>query len=45
MSKQGGGGVKIERDGRSSAAAIPWWELLGAGVKMNRIERTRREEE
>ncbi len=24
-----------ERDGSSSAMAIPWWELLGAGVKMN----------
>ncbi len=30
-----GGSVKIERDGSSSAVAIPWWELLGAGVQMN----------
>ncbi len=24
--------------GNSSAVAIPWWELLGAGVEINRIE-------
>ncbi len=24
-----------DRDGSSSAVAIPWWELLGEGVKMN----------
>ncbi len=29
------GSVGIERDEGSSAVAIPWWELLGAGVKMN----------
>ncbi len=33
--EQARGSVKIERDGSSSAAAIPWWELLGAGVQMN----------
>ncbi len=32
------GSVKIVRDGSSSAVAIPWWELLGAGIEMNWIE-------
>ncbi len=28
----------LPRHGRSSAVSIPWWELLGADVKMNRID-------
>ncbi len=35
LSRQGGS-VRIERDGSCSAVAIPWWELLGAGIKINR---------